>query len=149
MLCRAHRSPEFIEGRSWDTGSIQLLLYVIVKTYMNDKAGEFRKYIESEVLLIIRQLAESKTATSDRIKEMARETLLLITPQMTLDELYANAVKLDDRFSELAPIVFKIMKKYEEGYSRKAIGSVSALIKSGRYDDAQNMVKKVLLFKSS
>lgn len=116
---------------------------------MNDKAEEFRKYIESEVLFIIRSLAESKSVTSDRVKEMARETLLLIRPNMALEDLYASAVKLDDKFTELAPIVFKIMKKYEEEYSMKAISSVSALIKSGRYDDAQSMVKKVLLFKST
>jgi hypothetical protein len=124
-------------------------IYAIVREYMNNSAEEFRKYIESEVLLIIRQLANSKTTTSDRVKEMARETLLLIRPNMSLEDLYANAVKLDDKFTELAPIVFKIMKKYEDEYSMKAISSVSALIKSGRYDDAQNMVKKVLLFKST
>jgi len=56
-------------------------------------------------------LAESKTTTSDRIKEIARETLLLIKPNMALENLYANAVKLDDRFTELAPLVFNIMKK--------------------------------------
>jgi len=112
-------------------------------------AEDFRKYIESEVLRIIRQLAEKKETTADRIKEMARETLLLVKPNMTLEDLYANAVKLDDRFPELAPIVFTIMKKYEDEYSMKAISSVSALIKNGKYDDAQNMVKKVLLFKST
>ncbi len=116
---------------------------------MDDKAEEFRKYIESEVLKIIRTLAEEKATTSERIREIARETLLLIKPKMSLEDLYANAVKLDDKFTELAPIVFSVMKKYEEDYSMKAINSVSALIKSGRYDDAQNMVKKVLLFKST
>jgi len=116
---------------------------------MDDKAEEFRKYIESEVLLIIRSLAENNATSSDRIKEMAQETLLLIQPNMSLQELYANAIKLDDRFSELAPIVFNIMKKYEEEYSMKAISSVSDLIKNGKYDDAQNMVKKVLLYKST
>lgn len=116
---------------------------------MNDKAEEFRKYIEGEVLKIIHQLAESRTTTAERIKEMARETLFLIKPQMKLEDLYTNAIKLDDRFSELAPLVFKIMKKYEEDYSMKAISSVSDLIKMGKYDDAQNMVKKVLLFKST
>lgn len=115
---------------------------------MDHKAEELRMYIESEVLLIIRQLAESKTTTSERIKEMAQETLLLIKPNMKLEDLYTNAIKLDDRFPEFAPLVFKIMKKYEEEYSMKAIGSVSALIKNGKYDDAQNMVKKVLLYKS-
>jgi len=116
---------------------------------MSEKAEQFRKYIESEVLKVMQRLVEGKTVKSEYIKEMARETLLLIKPHMTMEELYTNAVKLDDHFTELAPVVFKIMKKYEEEYSMKAIGSVSSLIKSGHYDDAQNMVKKVLLFKST
>ena len=90
-----------------------------------------------------------KRQPADRIKDMARETLLLVKPNMPLEDLYANAIKLDDKFPELAPIVFTIMRKYEDEYSQKAINSVSALIKSGRYDDAQDMVKKVLLFKAT
>lgn len=116
---------------------------------MEERAETFRRYIEAEVLKIIRQLVEGKITAVERIKEMAKETLLLIQPHMSMEQLYENAVKLDDHFSELAPVVFKIMKKYEEEYSMKAIGSVSELIKHGQYDDAQNMVKKVLLFKSS
>ncbi len=116
---------------------------------MDKRADEFRKFIETEVLGVIRKLVDGKTTNSEHIKEMAKETLLLIKPNMSMEQLYANAVKLDDRFSELAPVVFKIMKKYEEDYSMKAIGSVSDLIKKGQYDDAQNMVKKVLLFKST
>lgn len=115
---------------------------------MDKKAEEFRTYIETEVLKIIRQLAENKTTSADRIKEMARETLLLIKPNMPLEDIYTNAIKLNNRFPEFAPLVFTIMKKYEEEYSMKAINSVSALIKNGRYDDAQDMVKKVLLYKS-
>jgi len=116
---------------------------------MSEKADQFRKYIESEVLKIIQQLVEGKKTSPEHIKEIAQETLLLIKPHMSMEQLYTSAVKLDDHFPELAPVVFKIMKKYEEEYSMKTIGSVSDLIKKGQYDDAQNMVKKVLLFKST
>lgn len=78
---------------------------------------------------------------------MARIALELIRPGMSLDELYRNAVKLDDQYSEFAPLVGRIMKEYEERYEKKAISQVSQLIKTKQYDEAQNLVKKVLQFK--
>ncbi len=78
---------------------------------------------------------------------MAKLTLELIKPGMTLESLYENAVKLDDRYLELAPVVYHVMKQYEEKYEKKALGVVSQMIKQGNYDQAQAMVKKVLQFK--
>ncbi len=114
---------------------------------VSNKAEEFRKYIEVEVLQIIKDLAEKGTVTQERIQEIAKLTLELIKPGMNLEKLYENAVKLDDQFSELAPLVFKVMNQYEEKYEKKAVGVVSAMIKNGQYDQAQAMVKKVLKFK--
>lgn len=113
---------------------------------MDKKTEEFRKFIEVEVLKIIKDLAEKGTP-QEKIQEIAKLTLELIQPMMSLEELYLNAVKLDDRHPELAPIVFAVMKEYEEKYEKKALDQVSQLIKEGQYDQAQNMVKKVLQFK--
>lgn len=115
---------------------------------INDsQAEELRKFIEIEVLKIIKDLAEKGQTTKERVQEIAQLTISLIKPGMNLEELYINAIKLDDHHSELAPIVFKIMKEYEEKYERKALAQVSQLIKSGHYESAQDMVKKVLQFK--
>ena len=111
------------------------------------QAEEFRKLIEVEMLKIIKDLAEKGQTPQERIQEIARLALDLIKPGMNLEELYGNAVKLDDRHAELAPVVFKVMKEYEEVYEKKALTHVNQLIKSGNYDQAQDMVKKVLQFK--
>jgi len=110
---------------------------------------EFRKFIEVEVLKIIKTLAEKAETPQEKIQEIAKTALELIRPGMGIEELYQNAVKLDDRCTELAPVVSKIMLEYEQKYEMKAIGQVSNLIKLGKYVDAQNLVKKVLLFKIS
>lgn len=112
-----------------------------------NSAEEFRKFIEVEVLKIIKNLAEEGKTTRERIQEIARRTLDLIKPGMTIDELYQNAVKLDDQHPELAPVVYAVMKEYEQKYEKKAIEQVSAFVKAGKYDEAQNLVKKVLQFK--
>lgn len=110
-------------------------------------ADEFRKFIEVEVLKIIKELAEKGETPQEKIQGIAQYTLDLIQPGMGLEEMYRNAVKLDDKYSELAPVVFKVMREYEERYEKKALETVSNLMKSGEYDKAQEMVKKVLLFK--
>lgn len=113
------------------------------------RADEFRKFIEIEVLKIIKDLAERGKTPKERIQEIARRTLELIKPGMTLEELYQNAVKLDDYHTELAPVVFAVMKQYEQKYEKRAIEQVSAFVRSGKYDEAQELVKKVLEFKIS
>ena len=108
---------------------------------------EFRKFIEIEVLKIIKKLAEEGKTSKDKVRKISQLTLDLIKPGMTIEQLYQGAVKLDDTYSELAPVVSMVMKEYEEKYEKKAIEHVSQLIKSKDYDQAQNMVQKVLQFK--
>lgn len=111
------------------------------------RAEEFRKFIEVEVLKIIKNLAEAGSTPKEKVRQIAQLTLDLIKPEMTLEELYKSAVKLDDQYSELAPVVFKVMKEYEEKYEKKALDQVSQLMKAGQFEDAEAMVKKVLQFK--
>jgi hypothetical protein len=111
------------------------------------KADEYRKIIEVEVLRIIKILAENGETPREHIQNMAASTLDLVHAGMSLEELFNNVVKLDDSFPELAPVVVKVMRIYEEKYEKNALDQVSLLVKGGQYDQANDMVKKVLLFK--
>lgn len=115
--------------------------------YDLSRADEFRKFIEVETLKIIKKLAEEGKTTKERIQEIARRTIELIKPGMSLEELYQNAVKLDDNFSELAPVVYVVMKFYEEKYEKKALEEVTRLVRQRQFERAGEMVKKVLQFK--
>ena len=112
-------------------------------------SDEFRQFIEREVLLIIKELAETGNTTQEKLQQMAKLTLDLVKPGMPIDEMYRNAVKLDDQHSELAPVVAKLMKTYEEKYEKSALKEVTELIRNKQYDQAQDMVKKVLEYKIS
>jgi len=109
---------------------------------------EFRQFIEREVLKVIKTLAEGGKTSKERIQEIAKHTLNLIIPGLTLEQLYQNSCKLDDAFAELALVVYQVMRYYEQRYEKKALEQVSILIKSGKFEDAQNIIKKVLLFKT-
>lgn len=111
------------------------------------QADELREFIEKEVLKVIDEMTKREDVTKEKIQGIAKITIELIQPGMKLDELYQNAVKLDDNCSELGPIVVLIMREYEEKYAKKALTQVSQLIKSKKYDEAQNVVKKILQYK--
>jgi len=107
----------------------------------------FRKFIEVEVLKIIKKLAEEGKTPEERLRAMAKKTLELIVPGMTVEELFQNAAHLDDQFTELSPVVFAVMKEYEQKYEKKALEQVTQLVRSGNYDQAEAIVKKVLAYK--
>lgn len=113
------------------------------------QAEELHQFIEKEVLKVIGGLMEKKETPKEKIQEIARNTLILIRPGLPINELYLNTVKLDDNCSELASVVVLVMREYETKYARKALTEVSNLIKTKHYDQAQDLVKKVLEYKFS
>ncbi len=115
---------------------------------MKQTADDFRKFIEMSVLNVIKDLSSKPEFRSEKAQKIAELTLSLIKTEMTVEQLYQNAVKLDDDMSELAPVVFAVMKEYEKTHETKALKIVSQLIKDGNYEGAGTAVKKVLAFKS-
>lgn len=115
---------------------------------INDQDG-FRKFIEYEAATTIISLLEKGMIDQPKSEKLSQLTLDLITPGMTVEELYLNGVKLDDHDPELAPVVYKIMKIYEEKFEKKALSQVSAMVKNKQYAHAEDLVKKVLQFKMS
>lgn len=113
------------------------------------QAEELRQFIEKEVLNIIQKLTEKNESTKEKLQEIARNALTLIRPGLPIDELYQNTVKLDDNCSELAPVVIIVIREYETKYARKALTEVGNLIKTKKFDQAQELVKKVLEYKIS
>ena len=113
---------------------------------INDQNG-FRNFIEKEAMQTILSLLEKGTIDEDKAGKLSQLTLDLIVPGMTVEELYLNGVKLDDNNSEMAPVVYKIMKIYEEKFEKKAIEQVSAMVKNKQFGQAEDLVKKVLQFK--
>ena len=82
---------------------------------IKDQDG-FRKFIEYEAATLIISLLEKGSVDEDKAGKLSQITLDLIIPGMTVEELYLSGVKLDDHDPELAPVVYKIMKIYEEKF---------------------------------
>ena len=113
---------------------------------VNDQDG-FRKFIEYEAATLIISLLEKGSVDEDKAGKLSQLTHDFIIPGMTVEELYLSGVKLDDHDPELAPVVYKIMKIYEEKFEKKAIAQVSVMVKNKQFGQAQDLVKKILQFK--
>jgi hypothetical protein len=113
------------------------------------KTEQFREYIEREVLDVIKSLLDKPDIDQNRIQEIAKHTLQLLALGTAIDELYKLAIKLDENYPELRPVVIKLMNEYEQKYNKRAVEQVSNLIKQGKYEDAQNVMLKVLEFKGA
>ncbi len=107
----------------------------------------FRMFIEQAVLDVIKQLSENADEDPAVIQEIALYVTEQITDEMSVQEMFDAAIQLDDRFSQLSPVVRKVMEEYEKTFSRPAIDAVEKMIQAGRYDQAQDVMKKVLSFK--
>ena len=76
-----------------------------------EKTKQFKELIESEILAAIKELAKKPEATKERLQEIARATLNLIKPQMSIETLYQNMIKLDDDFPELSLFINKLINR--------------------------------------
>ena len=112
-----------------------------------NQAEAFRKWIEMEVLKIMKQQVSNKDVSQQRIQDMANRVLDIIQPGMDIQELFQNAIKLNDGYPEFDSVVIKLIKEYEHKYKKKAVEQVAALVRSGKLEQAQDVVKKVLEYK--
>jgi hypothetical protein len=71
----------------------------------------------------------------------------MIEPGMTIEQLFHNAIELNENYPEFDPLTVKLIKEYEHKYKRKAVEQVAELVRTGELDEAQDIVKKVLEFK--
>lgn len=107
----------------------------------------FRRFIETEVLRILKDLSSNSETDPSLIQEIAAYTLDKIKPEMKVQELFSSAVALDDKYSQLSPVVASVLQEYEQTYEHPAIDHVETLIRAGNYGKAEELMTKVLSFK--
>ena len=108
---------------------------------------ELKRKIEKEVLRVIHNLAKENARPPSYLSSMAQTALDLLEPAQTIDELYRNAIRLDDNFPELSEIVYTLLEEYEKKYQESAVRLASQLVKQGQYELAEQTIKKFLEFK--
>lgn len=142
-------SKNGVKNKSQSTGDLQSqeTLPQSPEQTNAEAAEAFRKWIELEVLKIMKQQIGKSDVSQQRIQDMANRTLDMIQPDMSVEKLFHSAIELNDGYPEFDSLTIKLIKEYEHKYKGKAVERVSELVKSGDLEEAQDVVKKVLEFK--
>lgn len=102
---------------------------------------EYRQKIERDILDIIEQKLMNGQMDADRAADIAKMVLEKLHPPLTLEQIYAIAPTLDDHFTELAAAVLPVAKEHDEKVRTIVAQHAEALIKSGKFDEAEKILK--------
>ena len=106
-----------------------------------------RMYLEQQVLLIIKTLADEGQTPLEKLQDMAKLTLEKFSPSMDVNELYQNAIGLKDVYPEFLPVALITMREYERSKSQLVQNQASVLIKQGKYAEATTLLEDAAIFK--
>lgn len=107
-------------------------------------ADEIRENIELAVVDLIKTKLADGTMTELRSQQISQLVLDCLKPGMSLEELYKAIFTLDDKATELSPVVLPYAQTYENNIAKKASDVVSSYIKVGKYDAAIQLTNDVV-----
>jgi hypothetical protein len=104
---------------------------------------DLREEIELKIVEFLKEKLESGEMTEDRAAQISGQVLAILSPGMSFEQFYKAVASLDDRNSELAPIVLPYLRDYETHVAGQGLENVRELIRQGQYDAAAKLGKKV------
>lgn len=103
---------------------------------------EIRKKLELDILQVIEQKLTSGEMNVERAQAIARMVLDRLHPPLSLEQIYTVAPTLDDEFAELATAVLPVLEMHEDEVKRVVSEHAQNLIKSGKFEEARELLKK-------
>lgn len=98
--------------------------------------------LEEKIIQLILDKLRKNQLTLKKAQEIARFTLKKLKEDMSDEELIQIIPKLDDTYTELAPIVLEELNKYEKTTGTAVKEKVRRLIKTGQTDTATKLTKQ-------
>lgn len=102
---------------------------------------EYRKKLEREILEVIEEKLKSGEMDAPRAKDIARMVLDKLHPPLTLEQIHKIAPTLDDEFIELSAAILFVLQDHDEEIRTTVANHVEKLIKSGKLDEASDLIK--------
>lgn len=100
------------------------------------------KQVETEIAELLVEKLEQQEITIERASAIAKFALAKLPEGLTDSQVAQIIPSIDDEFWELADIVYKHMKSYEEEYKPFVLGEVNELVKHRHFDEASDLMKK-------
>lgn len=97
--------------------------------------------LEKDIVNLLLDKLENADINPEKASIIAKFVLAHLPENLTDEQLKQILPTLDDEFIELAGIVHKYLNEYEDKEKTKITKEVHDLIKSGKMDEASNMMK--------
>ena len=97
--------------------------------------------LEKDIASLLLDKMEYSDMTFERASQIAKFVLAHLPPNLTDEQLETILPMLDKEFVEIAGIVHKYLSEYEKKYELKIADDVQALMKSGKLDEASQLMK--------
>lgn len=105
---------------------------------------EKRKQLEKDILNIIAQKLQNGQMDLQRAELIAKMLLDKLHPPLTLEQIYEIAPTLDDEYTELSAAIQPIIYEHDEKIKNIVVTHAEKLIKSGKIDEASNLITDAL-----
>ncbi len=103
---------------------------------------DYRKKIEIDILKVIEEKLTNGQMDVERAKAIAAMVLEKLHPPVSLEQIYQIVPTLDDEFKELSKVVMEVTYDHEKRTVEIVSKYAEELIKSGKFDEAQLILKQ-------
>lgn len=98
--------------------------------------------VEREIAELLLDKLEHQGLTLERASQIAKFVLQTLPENLSEGQVKELIPKLDDQFFELADVVYKHMKEYEDKYKESVLQEVNELMKHEYFDQANKLMKE-------
>ncbi len=110
-------------------------------------ASEKLNQLELDIAKFLLEKLEHLEMTPERVSEIAQYVLKSLPNDLTDDKIDKIIPSLDDKFLELAEIVHQHLKERDEMNSNDIAGEAALMIKQGKIDEANELMKNYFIQK--
>jgi len=101
--------------------------------------------VEQEIANLLLDRLEAESITLEQATEIARFIIQMIPHEMSDQEMLKIIPKLDDKFTELAGVVYKHLQDYENEHGPGIEQLAEKLVKEGRLVEASKLMEEYFL----
>jgi len=98
--------------------------------------------VEQEIANLLLDRLEAQQISPEHASQIAKLVVKAIPHKITDQQMLEIIPKLDDEFTELASVVYKHLKDYEQEHQKQVVGQVEELLKNQNFDQAFQLINQ-------
>ena len=104
----------------------------------------YRKNVENQMLVIIKNLLDTGRLTADRTKEIAQFVLQVLPQGITIPQVNDAVLAITQKYPEFKGLNISAKKDLEENTKQTALPQIHELLTQGNIEAAHEILKKAM-----